>query len=88
MYPQSALPTPASLPGNAEALPVHEKSQLRAAARHARLALPGPIGELVSREITAYAEFGYRFGTDALVPRLAVQVLAMPTAAGQGRAAA
>lgn len=38
---------------------------------------PGPVGELVYRELTAYAEFGYRFDCDGLIPRLAAAVLAI-----------
>lgn len=63
-------------PGNIRALTFRETSRLRAAALHARRTLPGPLGELVARELRAYADFGYRFSTDALLPRLANQVLA------------
>jgi hypothetical protein len=59
-------------------LEAHEKSRLRAAARHARQVYPGDIGELIFRELTAYADFGIRFSVDALIPRLATQILAMP----------
>jgi len=50
---------------------------MRAAARHARRAVPGPLGELAARELTAYAEFGHRGTADALVPLLARQILAL-----------
>ena len=63
--------------GLADPLQIHEKSRLRAAARHARRVYPGDLGELVFRELTAYAEFGIRFSVDALVPRLATRILAM-----------
>jgi hypothetical protein len=53
-----------------------EPSRVRAAAVHARLALPGPLGELAARELTAYADRGNR--GDPLVPQLARQVLALP----------
>ncbi len=56
---------------------LHEKSRIRAAARHARRVYPGDVGELLCRELTAYAEFGIRFSTDALIPRLATQILGM-----------
>ena len=58
----------------------HEISRLRAAAAHARRALPGPLGELAARELIAYAEFGYRGARDALVPQLVRQVLGLPAA--------
>ncbi|MBC3192953.1 hypothetical protein H7X46_17990 [Pseudonocardia sp. C8] len=64
--------------GDAPGLAFHEKASYRAAAGHARRALPGPVGELVHRELTAYAEFGHRFG-DGLIPRLMAAVLAMPS---------
>ena len=68
---------PASVPlrGNAPALLQHERSRIRAAALHGRRLYPGPLGELVHRELTAYADFGYRFAADALVPRLAAEIL-------------
>jgi hypothetical protein len=57
---------------------LHEIARLRAAAAHARRALPGPLGELAARELTAHAELGYRGAADALLPLLARQVLALP----------
>jgi hypothetical protein len=72
--------TPVGLPAVRHALEAHEKARLRAAARHARAVYPGEVGELVSRELTAYAEFGIRFSVDALIPRLATRVLAMSAA--------
>lgn len=65
--------------GNAGNLASHEASRYRAAALHARRAPGGPIGELV-RELTAYAEFGHRFIDDGLIPRLAAEILATPSA--------
>jgi hypothetical protein len=63
--------------GLADPLQTHEKSRIRAAARHARRVYPGDVGELLYRELSAYAEFGLRFSVDALIPRLATQILAM-----------
>ncbi|GAA5152779.1 hypothetical protein GCM10023321_21970 [Pseudonocardia eucalypti] len=40
------------------------------AARYARRAYPGPIGELVERELRAYVETGYLAPADALPARL------------------
>jgi hypothetical protein len=65
-------------PGTVLRMQLHELSQLRAAARHARRALPGPLGELAARELDAYADLGYRGERDALIPQLARQVLALP----------
>ncbi|MGE3285219.1 MAG: hypothetical protein AB7J32_03825 [Pseudonocardia sp.] len=65
--------------GGADPLQRHESSRLRAAAAHARRVYPGAVGEVLARELVAYADFGYRGADDALIPRLARQVLAMPS---------
>ena len=72
--------TAETLPGTAPRMDRHEISRLRAAAAHARRALPGPLGELAARELLAHAELGYRGAADALLPQLARQVLAMAVA--------
>jgi hypothetical protein len=64
------------LHGSAPALEVHERSRVRAAALQARRLYPGGLGELADRELVAYADFGYRFAADALIPRLAAEILA------------
>jgi hypothetical protein len=64
--------------GTAIPLAAHERSGILAAASHARRAVPGPLGELAARELSAYADLGYRGSPDALVPQLARQVLALP----------
>lgn len=64
--------------GAARRMAAHEVAQVRAAAEHARRAVAGPLGELAARELVAYAELGYCGHRDALVPRLARQVLALP----------
>jgi hypothetical protein len=66
-----------SLSGTAPRMDRHEITRLRAAATHARRALPGPLGELAARELLAHAELGYRGAADALLPQLARQVVAM-----------
>jgi hypothetical protein len=66
------------LPGALPRMDLHEIARLRAAAEHARRAVPGPLGELAARELAAYADLGYRGNPDALVPQLARQVLALP----------
>ena len=79
MTPLTAV-GPQRAPGLADPLQIHEKSRIRAAARHARRVYPGDVGELLYRELNAYAEFGLRLSVDALVPRLATQILAMTAA--------
>jgi hypothetical protein len=71
----TAPPVPA-VRGDATAPALHEKSRFGAAAGHAPRVYPGPLGELVFRELNAYVEFGYRFQHDGLIPRLAAEVLA------------
>lgn len=71
--------------GNAERLEPHERSRCRAAAGHARRVIPGPVGELVHRELLAYAEFGYRFVADGLIPRLAAEILATRSERSEGQ---
>ena len=65
--------------GDAPLLGFPQRARCREAAHRARNAYPGPLGELVARELTSYAEFGYRFG-DGLIPRLVAAVLAEPPA--------
>jgi hypothetical protein len=52
-----------------------QQTDIRAAALRARRMYPGSIGELVHRELLAYADFGHRFARDALIPRLAEAIL-------------
>jgi hypothetical protein len=72
----TTLPTPGPQRGDAPPLLQHERSHMRAAGLYARRLYPGPLGELVFRELTAYADFGYQFAGDALIPRLAAEILA------------
>ena len=56
----------------------HEKMRLRAAAHRATRLYPGPVGELVSRELLTWEEFGYRLGGGQLIMRLVDHVLTTP----------
>src|SRR5688500_4132963 len=56
----------------------HEKMRLRAAAFRATRLYPGPVGELLSRELLTWEEFGYRLGGEQLVMRLVDHVLKTP----------
>jgi hypothetical protein len=58
----------------------HEKMRLRAAAFRATRLYPGPVGELVSRELLTWEEFGYRLGSQQLVMRIVDHVLTTPIA--------
>lgn len=58
-----------------------DRSRLDTAARWALVAFPSPIGELISREISAYLSFGFYFVDGGFISRLADHVLAseLPT---------
>jgi hypothetical protein len=49
--------------------------RMRAAAFRATRVYPGPVGELISRELLAWEEFGYRLGGNRLVGELMDHVL-------------
>ncbi|WP_181783026.1 hypothetical protein [Pseudonocardia pini] len=56
--------------------PLHERSRYRAAADCALRRYPGPIGELIHRELTSHAELGCGVSDPAaLIPRLARAIL-------------
>ena len=38
------------------------RTRLRVAVFHARLVYPGPVGELIARELLSWDEFGHRLG--------------------------
>jgi hypothetical protein len=58
----------------------HEKMRLRAAAFRVTRLYPGPVGELLSRELLTWEEFGYRLGGSQLIMRLVDDVLKTPLA--------
>jgi hypothetical protein len=53
----------------------HEKMKIRAAAFRATRLYPGPVGELLSRELLSFEEFGYRLAKDGLVMRLVDHIM-------------
>ncbi|MEV1291123.1 hypothetical protein [Pseudonocardia sp. NPDC049635] len=53
----------------------HEKMRMRAAAFRATRIYPGPVGELISRELLSWEDFGYRLGGNRLVMDLVDDVL-------------
>jgi hypothetical protein len=55
-----------------------EKMRLRAAAFRVTRLYPGPVGELLTREILTWEEFGYRLGGQRLIMRLVDHVLTTP----------
>ena len=44
-----------------------ERRRLRFAAARAHSAYPGPVGELISRELVSWEQFGYRVGGKRLI---------------------
>jgi len=56
----------------------HEKIRLRAAAFRVTRLYPGPVGELISRELLTWEEFGYRLSGGQLIMRLVDHVLMTP----------
>ena len=61
----------------------HEKMRLRAAAFRVTRLYPGPAGEVLSRELLTWEEFGYRLGGGALVMRLVDHILKSPLVQGE-----
>jgi hypothetical protein len=55
-----------------------EKMRVRAAAFRATRLYPGPVGEMISRELLAWEEFGYRLGGAKLVMSVVEQVMTTP----------
>lgn len=51
-----------------------ERTQYLEAAERALAVYPGALGELVHRELRAFAEFGFRLAADGLIPRLAAEI--------------
>lgn len=64
------------LPGNTPArMAAHEANRIRAAAFRAKNLYPGPVGELINRELLTWEEFGFRVGDHSLVRRLVDDVM-------------
>jgi hypothetical protein len=56
----------------------HERMRLRAAALRATQVYPGPVGELLSRELLSWEEFGYRLGSRNTITGIVDAVLNAP----------
>ncbi|MCE3549898.1 hypothetical protein LWC33_00330 [Pseudonocardia sp. RS11V-5] len=71
-------------------MPADQRVLLRRAALVAPERYPGPVGELLARELLLWEDFGHRFGAHTLVSRLVAQILDPGKAAapaGDGTAA-
>ena len=56
-----------------------DRDRLHEAAERALSLYPGPVGQLVHRELQAYLDFGHRFAQASLITRLIEDILAAPT---------
>ena len=61
------------------------RTRLRAAAFRARLVYPGPVGELIARELLSWDEFGHLLGGNRMIMRLVGHVLWTPAAGPRTR---
>ena len=57
-----------------------QRMRLRTAAFRATHLYPGPVGELLCRELQDWEEFGYRFGSGAFMTRLIDHLSSAPVA--------
>jgi hypothetical protein len=58
--------------------PLIDDDRLHEAAQRALDRYPGPVGQLVHREIEAYLDFGHRFAHASLITRLVEDLLESP----------
>jgi hypothetical protein len=70
------IPGPTPIRGDGESLDAAGRARLRTAALKARRIYPGHLGLLAARELNALADHGIRFDGDALIPRIAAEILA------------
>jgi hypothetical protein len=54
------------------------RMRLRAAANRARKIYPGPVGELLHRELISWDEVGFMFGCRGLMIRLVNEIMDQP----------
>jgi len=71
-------PAPTLLDRRVWEMEFHEKAQIRAAAFRATKLWPGAVGELISRELLSFEEFGQRLARGGHVMRAVRDILAAP----------
>jgi hypothetical protein len=59
--------------------PLIDDDRLHEAAQRALDRYPGPVGQLVHREIQAYRDFGHRFAQTSLTTRIIEDILGAST---------
>ena len=75
-YPEWFARTWAGTAGALDRCPYNDPlRRLTDAMGEAGTRYPGPVGELVRRELRAFVDFGYRFDGSGLVPRLVDELL-------------
>jgi hypothetical protein len=52
-----------------------DRSRIRDAAVRAAQVYPGPVGELLSRELVCWEHFGYRLGSRTAIMKIVDQIL-------------
>lgn len=57
------------------------RARIRAASFRATRVYPGPVGDLICRELLAFEEFGYRLGAQGPTMKLVEHIEATPTKA-------
>lgn len=65
-------------PAGARPLSAVDRARLRAAARHAVAALPGPVAAAVAEQLRSWESVGHRFGSHGLMARVVDAVLGLP----------
>ncbi len=68
-------PAPTLLEKRVWEMEFHEKAKIRAAAFRATKLYPGGVGELLSRELLSFEEFGQRLDQSGLVMRAVRDIL-------------
>lgn len=70
------LPRPGDLDtGPVERTEAADRVRLREAAARAAQVYPGPVGELLSRELISWEQFGYRLGSRTTIMQIVDQIL-------------
>ena len=73
------VPPPVAVPAvptaAAERMDHHVRMKLRAAAFRATRVYPGAVGEMLSRELLSFEEFGLRLSRDGLMMRVVEQIM-------------
>lgn len=74
LRPVAKSPDPTAAQQAPEPLEHAERGRARQAAVNARRRYPGPVGDLLARELDGFADFGYRISQGALMARLIAEL--------------